>query len=73
MVFHMRVVGWKSYWDGAISHTKAEVMGFLNTKFWGCIISLKAEVKWPSYSPNLNPLDYFFCNYAIITWSYEGE
>ena len=52
--------------DGVTSHTTAEVMAFLNTKSRGCIISCKAEVKWPPYSPNLNPLDYFFWFYAMI-------
>ena len=56
----------REQWDGATNHAMAEVIRFLNTKFWGCIISCKAKVKWPPYSPNLNPLNYFFCNYAMI-------
>ena len=38
LLFHMWIVGWNSYWDGARSHTLAEFMGFLNRKCWGCII-----------------------------------
>ena len=48
------------------SHTIAEVMVFLNTKFQSYVISWKAEVVGPPYSTDLNPLDYFFWFYAMI-------
>ena len=60
---------WNGYWDmqnGATSHTTAEVMVWLNKIFWGRIISCKAEVKWTPYSPDLNPLVYFFWSYAMV-------
>ena len=52
--------------DGATSHTTAEIMAFLNPKFQSHVISCKAEVEGPPYSPDLNPLDYFFWSYAMI-------
>ena len=52
--------------DGARVHTTEEVMAWLKAKFQGRVISRKAEVEWPPYSPDLNPLDYFFWSYAMI-------
>ena len=42
-----------------------EVIVWLNAKFWGRVISRKAEVEWPPYSPDLNPLNYFIWSYAM--------
>lgn len=63
------IVRRNGYWgmqDGATSHTTADVMAFLNDKFRGRVISRKAEIEWPPYSPDLNVLDYFFWSYAMI-------
>ena len=60
---------WNGYWDmqnGATSHTTAEVMAWLNKDFRGCVNSCKAEVKWPTYNLDLNPLLYFFWSYAMV-------
>ena len=43
-----------------------EVHNFLGEKFCGQIISQKLEIDWPPYSPDLNPLDYFFWSLAMI-------
>ena len=63
------IVGRNGYWemeDGATSHTTVEVMVWLNAKFRSRVISRKAEVEWPPYSPDLNPLDYIFWSYPMI-------
>ena len=44
----------------------SRIMAFLDAKFQGHVINCKAEVAWSLYSPNLNPLDYFFWFYAMI-------
>ena len=44
----------------------SRIMAFLSAKFQGHIISCKAMVAWSSYSPDLNPLDFFFWFYAMI-------
>ena len=57
------------YWfqqDGATCHTTKNVLDWLNTKFQTRIISRNADkrnrggVNWPSRSPDLNPLDYWY-------------
>ena len=52
--------------DEATSHTTNDVLNFLREKFQGCVISRWSEIGWPLYSPDLNPLDYFFWSFAMI-------
>ena len=50
--------------DGARPHTCKTVLDFLREKFHGRILSNLTDRIWPPYSPDLNPLDYFFWGYA---------
>ena len=52
--------------DGATAHTTNDVLNFLGEKFRGRVISRRSEIEWPPYSPDLNPLDYFFWSFALI-------
>ena len=52
--------------DEATSHTTHDVLNFLREKFQGRVISRWSEIGWPLYSPDLNPLDYFFWSFAMI-------
>jgi hypothetical protein len=57
------------YWfmqDGATSHTTNLNIDFLVEKFCGQLISRQSQTGhfWPTYSPNLNPLD--FCVWGFI-------
>ena len=57
----------KRFWfqqDGARPHTCRTVLDFLREKFHGRILSNLTDRIWPPYSPDLNPLDYFFWGYA---------
>ena len=57
------------YWwqqDGATSHVTNDVFMFLTAKFRGRLISHRSDIGWPPYSPDLNPLDYFFWGYAMM-------
>ena len=51
--------------DGASCHCTDEVLDFLHSKFHDRVISRRSEFAWPPYSPDLNPLDYFFWGYAM--------
>lgn len=46
--------------DGASSHTAGPTLEFLRQHFGPRIISNKSAIEWPPYSPDLNPLDYWF-------------
>lgn len=46
--------------DGASCHTAGPTLQYLQSIFGNRIISNKAAVEWPPYSPDLNPLDYWF-------------
>ena len=62
------VAGRRGWWwqqDGASVHCTEPVLDFLNEKFRGRVISRRAEHAWPPYSPDLNPLDFFFWGYAM--------
>ena len=49
--------------DGATAHTTNNLLG---EKFGGWVISQRSEIEWPPYSPDSNPLDYFFWSLAMI-------
>ena len=51
--------------DGAIVHTTAAVRQWLAGKFDGRVISRLTERSWPSRSPDLTPLDYWFWAVAL--------
>ena len=57
--------GWWWMQDGASVHCTDEVLNFLNAKFQNRVISRRGENPWPPYSPDLNPLDFFFWGYAM--------
>ena len=46
--------------DGAPPHWRTEVLDWLASKFGNNIISYKTARPWPSKSPDLNSLDYWF-------------
>lgn len=46
--------------DGAAAHTSHKTLAFLQSIFDHRIISNKTNFAWPPYSPDLNPLDFFF-------------
>ena len=61
------------YWfqqDGATCHTTKNVLNFLKSKFQTRIISRNADKQnrggfnWPSRSPDLNPLDFWFWSHV---------
>jgi hypothetical protein len=60
------------YWqqDGATAHTAKRVLEYLHSEFGTNVISNKfrelfhAGFPWSPYSPDLNPLDYFFWGYV---------
>lgn len=47
--------------DSATSHTAAETLQLLQTKFPGRVILRRGEVNWPPSSTDLTPLDFFIC------------
>ena len=51
--------------DGATVHTTAAVRQWLAGKFDGRVISRLTERSWPSRSPDLSPLDYWFWAVAL--------
>ena len=51
------------YWyqqDGATAHTTVQVREWLMSKFGNRVISRLTERSWPSRSPDLSPLDFWF-------------
>ena len=65
---------WRRWWfqqDGATPHCTNANIEMLNDKFKGRVISRRAEVVWPSCSPDLNPLDYWFWGYCMNKISRE--
>jgi len=46
--------------DGAAPHTAAISRQYLREVFGGRLISLREDLMWPPYSPDLSPLDYWF-------------
>jgi len=46
--------------DGATPHTSRISMDWLSENFGPRVISKNAEFEWAPYSPDLNPLDFFF-------------
>jgi hypothetical protein len=57
----------RQYWfqpNGTTPHTSNNVIGFLEDKFRGRVISRRTDVNWPAHSPDLNPLNYFLWGYA---------
>ena len=57
--------GWWWQQDGAIVHCSDEVLAFLEEKFRGRVISRRGDNPWPPYSPDLNPLDFFFWGFCM--------
>ena len=55
---------WWFMQDGAPVHVSNAVIDFLNQKFAGRVITRRGDHPWPSYSPDLNPLDTFFWGFA---------
>ena len=49
--------------DGAPPHCSNDSMAWLREHFGERLISRKAEFKWPPYSPDLNPADFFLWGY----------
>ena len=49
--------------DGATSHATDANINFLLEKFRGRVISRRSERLWPSYLPDINPLDFFVWGY----------
>ena len=56
---------WWFQQDGASVHCTDDVLAFLNAKFCGRVISRCGEHEWTPYSPDLNPLDFFFWGHAM--------
>lgn len=57
----------KQWWwqqDGATPHCTIVNLDLLKEKFNGRVISRRAEISWPSCSPDLNPLDFWFWGYC---------
>ena len=57
----------KMWWwqqDGATPHCTTNNINMLNEMFEGRVISRRADVSWPSCSPDLNPLDFWFWGYC---------
>lgn len=52
----------RAWWqqDGAPSHTSQNSVDLLNKLFNGRVISKNCSRFWPAFSPDLNPLDYWF-------------
>lgn len=50
--------------DGAPPHTTLNNIAYLNQTFSGRLISNKSSIIWPPYSPDLNPLDYWFWSHS---------
>ena len=57
--------GWWWQQDGATVHCSDEVLAFLEEKFRGRVISRRGDNPWPPYSPDLNPLDFFFWGFCM--------
>ena len=58
----------KQYWfqqDGAMAHTTVMVRDWLKTKFGSRIISRFTDHPWPSRSPDLSPLDFWFWSVCL--------
>ena len=51
--------------DGASVHCTDDVIHFLEEKFRGRVITRRGEHPWPPYSPDLNPLDFYFWGFAM--------
>ena len=47
--------------DGAPLHYASSVREFLNKNFPSRVISRGRDIAWPARSPDLNPLDFWFC------------
>ena len=47
--------------DGAAPHTAKSSLEWLSEHFPDRLITLKDEVQWAPHSPDLSPLDFFFC------------
>jgi hypothetical protein len=59
----------KQWWyqqDGATPHCTVENIELLKKKFGGRVISRRSDIAWPSCSPDLNPLDYWFWGYCML-------
>jgi inhibitor of nuclear factor kappa-B kinase subunit alpha len=56
---------WWFQQDGATPHCTTANIEMLQAKFQGRLISRRAEVAWPSCSPDLNPLDFWFWGYCM--------
>jgi hypothetical protein len=59
----------KLYWfqqDGATCHVTAPCLQFVTEFFLGIVISRNTAHHWPPYSPDLSPLDFSFCNQAMV-------
>ena len=50
--------------DGAPAHATNACIEFLEQKFRGRVITRRGEFPWPPYSPDLNPLDYYFWGFV---------
>ena len=46
--------------DGATAHTTLKVREWPNSKFGDRVISRLTSIPWPSRSPDLSPLDFWF-------------
>ena len=46
--------------DGALAHTANTTIAFLSQKFGDRLIAKGARIGWPPYSPDFNPLDYWY-------------
>ena len=47
--------------DGVPAHYATKVRNLLNEKFPGTWIGRRGSIEWPARSPDLSPLDFFFC------------
>ena len=59
----------RMYWfqqDGEAVHITNGVREWLNKTFHGRVISRMMEHPWPTKSPDLSPLDYWFWNVAMF-------
>jgi len=56
---------WWFQQDGATPHCTTANIEMLKATFQGRLISRRVEVSWPSCSPDLNPLDFWFWGYCM--------
>lgn len=49
--------------DGATAHTARRSMAILREMFPGHVVSLRGDIGWPPYSPDLTPCDFFLWGY----------